>query len=221
MKRKNPLANGETYHIFSKSIAEFKIFNSDTDYQRMLNLIKYYQIEKPPEKFSRFIQSEPVRIQGFANYFDFIGRDQKSIVQILAYCLMPTHIHLILKQLSLNGISIFMSNILNSYSRFFNTLHHRKGPLWENKFQNILVEKDEQLLHLTRYIHLNPVTAFLVEQPDEWLFSSYKEYIQAASNEVCQYEDMLEIKPNKYIKFVKDRTSDQRELAKIKKVILD
>ena len=62
---------------------------------------------------------------------------------------------------------------------------------------------------------------FLVEQPDEWLFSSYKEYIQAASNEVCQYEDMLEIKPNKYIKFVKDRTSDQRELAKIKKVILD
>jgi putative transposase len=78
---------------------------------------------------------------------------------------MPTHIHLVLRQLKDGGISKFMSNILNSYSRYFNIKHNRKGPLWEGRFRKVLVGSDEQLLHLTRYVHLNPVTACLVDKP--------------------------------------------------------
>lgn len=221
MKRKYPLVEGMTYHIFSRSIAEFRIFNNDTDFQRMIYLLIYFQIQEPPTSFSTFMKLERVQHDGFFKCFDPIAQDQEKIVQIIAYCLMPTHIHLILKQLSPSGISNFMSNVLNSYTRYFNTKYHRKGPLWESKFQNVPVENDEQLLHLTRYLHLNPTTASLVEKPQDWKFSSYKEYLGKDDNPICQFEDLLEIQPSQYRAFVQDRVAYQRELAIIKKQLID
>ena len=223
MKRKNPLVTGEVYHIFNRSIADYKIFNDDYDYQRMFYLINYFQIKKPPCKFTNFINLKEVRQKGFFDYFNLVTKENEKLTQLIAYCFMPTHIHLTIKQLKLGGISIFMSNILNSYSRYFNTKHKRRGPLWESKFCNVLVTKDEQLLHLTRYIHLNPVTAKLVNKPEDWKFSSFREYAEdtEVNQQICQYSDLLEIKPNEYKKFVRDRASCQRELAKIKKIMID
>lgn len=221
MKRKNQLTDGRIYHIFSRSIAEFKIFNSDNDFRRMLHLLAFFQVKEPPTSFSVYIRLEKVQREGFEKCFALIAKDQEKCVQIIAYCLMPTHIHLILKQLTPSGISIFMSNVLNSYTRYFNTKHHRKGPLWESKFQNVLVDTDEQLLHLTRYIHLNPTSASLVKKPQDWKFSSYKEYLNDTNYPICQFEDLLEIQPKEYKKFVQDRIAYQRELAIIKKQLID
>jgi putative transposase len=166
---------------------------------------------------------EKVKEDGFINYFTSILQEKERLVQIIAYCIMPTHLHLILKQLKENGISTFIGNVLNSYSRYFNTKYRRKGPLWEGKFKNVLVKTDEQLLHLTRYIHLNPSTAFLVDRPEEWLASSYQEYLLKVNNieRICKFEDVLEIEPSSYRKFIEDRISYQRELAVIKEMLLE
>ena len=129
MKRKNPLVNGQVYHIFNRSIAEYKIFNDTKDYQRLLYLINFFQLKELPCKFANFINSKQVQQNGFLNYLNSITKDDENLVQLIAYCFMPTHIHLVLKQLSTDGISTFMSNVLNSYSRYFNTRHKRKGPL--------------------------------------------------------------------------------------------
>jgi len=135
---------------------------------------------------------------------------------------MPTHVHLILKQLTSDGISDFIGKVLNSYSKYFNTKHKRKGPLWEERFKNILVITDEQLLHLTRYLHLNPATALIVEKPEDWPYSSYCEYLGIGQGiGLCKYQDILNINPKSYRKFVNDRISYQRELAKIKALITD
>lgn len=221
MSRKFLLSQDQIYHIFSRSIAGFQIFNNNSDYQRILQLLKYFQIKEPPTKFSFFLELKQVQQNGFFNYFGLLAKDQIKIIQIIAYCLMPTHIHLILKQLTPDGISKFMGNFLNSYSRYFNSKYHRKGPLWESKFQNVLVEKDEQLLHLTRYLHLNPVTAHLIEQPEDWIYSSFNEYIGKSKYSFCRFKGLLEIDPNKYRKFVLDRIAYQRELDIIKKQIID
>jgi len=221
MKREIPLVNGEIYHILSRSIAEYKVFNDKQDCERMMKLLKYYQTD-PDCKFSDFLALKAVLQNGFNNYLEETAKDKEDIVQIIAYCLMPTHIHLILKQLKDNGISQYFGNILNSYSRYFNTKHKRKGPLWETKFKNVLVKNDEQLLHLTRYIHLNPVTACLVDKPEGWSNSSYKEYIELNTRfKICQYDELLDVKPRTYQKFVNDRIVYQRELAKIKTLLLD
>jgi len=205
------IVTGEVYHVFNKSISEFKIFNSESDFLRIKNVIRYYQIEKQPVKFSEF-EERKVKNYTFNN---------KKLVEIICYCLMPTHIHLVVKQLIDLGISKFMNNILNSYSRYFNIKHNRKGPLWEGRFKKVLVETDEQLLHLTRYIHLNPTTAYLVDKPIDWEYSSYKEYISDCNERICKYEDIIDIKPDAYKTFVEDRISYQRELAKIRGLILE
>lgn len=223
MRRKVQLVVGEIYHIYNTSIAGFNIFNSNREYSRIKNMIKYYQVENMPLRFSDFIGLENVKKDGFNNHFISASKGKDKLVQIIAYCTMPTHLHLILKQLIKDGISTSIGNILNSYSRYFNTKHRRKGPLWEGKFKNVLVKTDEQLLHLTRYIHLNPVTEHLVDKPEDWPDSSYREYLlRVKDNErICEYDDLLDIKPTSYKKFVDDRISYQRDLAKIKRILLE
>jgi putative transposase len=216
--RKEPLTPGQIYHIFTRSIANFQIFNDEREFSRMLNVVCYYQREKPEIKFSKFIKLEQDSQLDKKEYFS----DKEKLVEIIAYCFMPTHLHLILKQTKDDGISIFMSNILNSYTRYFNTKHKRKGPLWEARFKSVLVESDEYLIHLTRYIHLNPTTAILSDKPENWKFSSYQEYLSTAyENKICKYDDVIDITPHSYRNFVEDRISYQQELAKIKDLLLE
>lgn len=220
--RKNPLVNGKVYHVFTRSIANFHIFNEKTEFSRMIQLLRYYQIENEL-KFSEFSDTKLVETIGFDSAFNSISKDKSRLVEIIAYCLMPTHIHLILKQISDKGVSTYLSNVLNGYTRYFNIKHKRKGPLWESEFKNVLVTDDEQLLHLTRYLHLNPVTAHLIEKPEKWVFSSYNEYLSLTNgrSSFCNFNETLEIKPLLYRKFVNDQISYQRELAKIKNLIID
>lgn len=222
MRRNYPLETGRIYHVLSKSIAGYKIFNRRKNYTRMIDTIKYYMFEKPPLKFSRFVRAKKNK----KNIFDekinqFLQKDKKKLVEVVAYCLMPTHMHLVLQQTQEEGISIFMNKILNSYTRYFNVLYMRKGPLWEGPFKNILVETDEQLFHLTRYVHLNPVTASIIDNPEEWDFSSYKEYLEINKDKVCKYGELFEINPDSYRQFVESRIIEQRELQIIKKMMLD
>lgn len=220
--RKIPLVNGEYYHIFTRSIANFQIFNNKNEFYRMIQLLRYYQF-KNGLRFSDFLDSKIVGSIGFDKALSTISKNNLRHIEIIAYCLMPTHIHLILKQLSDKGITIYLSNFLNGYTRYFNTKHKRKGPLWESEFKNVLVKNDDQLLHLTRYIHLNPVTASIVNKPENWTFSSYNEYASQTKKEpiICNFNGVMEINPLLYRKFVNDRISYQRGLAIIKKLKID
>jgi putative transposase len=219
--RKDPLVTGQIYHVISRSIADFKVFNNIKEYNRAKELINYFRLKQPPTKFSYFLKQKEIKKFGFQKYFNQIAKNQEKRVEIIAYCLMPTHIHLLLKQLDDFGVSTFMKNILISYSRYFNTKHKRKGPLWESRFKSILVNKDDYLLHLTRYIHLNPATTRLVNKPEKWQFSSYLEYINESDDGLTNRKDLLEINSLDYQKFVEDRRDYQRRLAQIKNLMLE
>ena len=182
----------------------------------MMSIIKYYQSCRIEMSYSKLLE---------LNSFDqsqllFRNSTSEKLVEIISYCLMPSHFHLVLRQLMDNGISIFISNICNSYTRYFNLKHNRKGPLWQGRFKNVLVENDEQLLHLTRYIHHNPVTSNFVDDPSEWAYSSYKEYIQDTGEKLCKF-DILDIKPGAYKRFVLSQKDYQKRLHIIKKQIIE
>lgn len=215
--RKNPLVKGEIYHIFTKSIAGYTIFNSIDDFERMLGAMAFYTVNNPPSRFSLFLE------QGPESKLKQLGLFSDKIVKIIAYCLMPTHIHLIAQQIQDDGISRFINLILKSYSKYFNIKHNRKGPLWEGRFKNVLVDTDEQLMHLTRYIHLNPVSAFLVNAPEDWDFSSYKEFVgmESAQAKICDFSDRVDIQIPHYRKFVEGRIDYQRELERIKHLVIE
>lgn len=133
---------------------------------------------------------------------------------------MPNHFHLILKQLTDNGVSRFVSNVSNGYAKYFNTKHQRVGPLFQGPFKAVRVETDEQLLHLTRYVHLNPVTAFLIKPKDleNYSWSSLGEYLGEKNKGICTVGMVRNFFKNTddYRKFVLDQVDYARELEKIK-----
>ncbi len=215
--RKNMLVANEVYHVFTKSIAGYKIFNSENDFLRMIETMQFYSIDNPPCRFSWYAE------KGDKAAIPDLLQDGNKLIDIAAYCLMPTHVHLVLVPLKENGVSKFMNVVLKSYSKYFNVKHRRKGPLWEGRFKNVLVESDEQLLHLTRYVHLNPVSACIVDNPMDWRFSSYREYVGSyeESKRLCRYRNYLEFEEAVYRKFVEEYIEEQRLLEKIKHIILE
>lgn len=215
--RKDSLINGEVYHIYTRSIAKFVIFNDDFENDRIIKLMNYYRYQDFRHKFSQF--------HGFSKQFqnsliDKLKKQNELLVDIIAFCIMPTHIHLILKQVADDGISKYMARVLNGYSRYFNTKHQRLGPLWSGRFKSVLINDDDQLLHLTRYIHLNPTSAGLVKKPEEWKYSSYLEYIGEELG-VCNCHDLIVINPEQYKNFVNDRIDYQKQLSMIKYLTID
>ena len=186
----------------------------------MLEVLKLYQFSNFKYRYSKFTELES-KLQN--DIWLKISAENKRLVEILAYCLMPTHIHLILKQIIKNGITKYMARVLNSYSRYFNLIHKRIGPLWSGRFKSVLVDTDEQLLHLTRYIHLNPTSAGMSAKPEDWLFSSYREYINLLHKEdnLCRFGDRLDISPEKYQRFVDNQQDYQKKLSQIKKYLID
>lgn len=217
--RKEPLVTDQYYHIFSRSISKFIIFNNDKEYQRMLEILQLYKFKNFDYKFSRFTQ---LSLTNQKQIIESLKKDSELYVEIIAYCLMPTHIHLILKQTIDGGISNYLAKVLNSYSRFFNTKHHRSGPLWDGRFKSVLVSSDEQLLHLTRYLHLNPTSIKLIDKPEKWHYSSFLEYINDDFVErICSFTGLFDFASKEYKKFVLDRKAYQQELSIIKNLLIE
>jgi len=218
--RKDPLENNCYYHVFSRSIAKFVVFNNPAEFSRMMGLLNIYNFTEFTYKYSRFCEFD---LEKRISIIKGLETSSPKYVEIIAYCLMPTHFHLILKQQQSNGISHFIAKILNSYSRFFNTTHRRTGPLWSGRFKSVLISNDEQLLHLTRYVHLNPTSANLIDDPEMWPYSSYMEYIDKDStqNSLCSFEKVINTTPEIYKKFVLDQKDHQRQISLIKNLLID
>lgn len=111
-------------------------------------------------------------------------------VTVVAYCLMPNHYHLLI-YLQTDNLPKLMQPFVLSYTNAINKRFRRAGSLFQGRFKAIHVDRDEYLLHLSRYIHLNPVAAGLVRQPEAWEFSSYLEYLGLREGRVPQMEAVL------------------------------
>ncbi len=224
MKRKEPLKTGKLYHVLNKSIAGYKIFVSEKDCERIKQIFRFFAVDDPSlPKFSRFIEYAAFRGKNPEELLAEKAKENGKLVRIVAYCIMPTHFHLILEQLKEDGISTFTGKTSNAYARHFNTKHNRQGRLWQDKFKNVLVHTNEQLLHLTRYIHLNPVSAGLTEKPEEWKYSSYLEYMtpEKVKYPLCEFKDLIDTPLFDYRQFVEDRADYQNKISKIKGLLLE
>jgi len=128
-------------------------------------------------------------------------------------------------QLKDNGIVKFMAKFTNSYTKYFNTKRERVGPLFQGVFKAVHVGYDEQLLHLSRYIHLNPVLGFIakVEELESYPWSSYPEYLgKVSSNLVNKAEILTFFKgPSEYEKFVLDQADYAMKLKTIEHLRID
>ncbi|MEA3469107.1 MAG: transposase [Thermodesulfobacteriota bacterium] len=100
-------------------------------------------------------------------------------VKIAAYCLMDNHYH-ILAQTPQGNLARFMRHLNGVYTQRFNRLHEYDGQLFRGRYKSVLVAEDSYLLELVRYIHCNPVRAGMVDNPDQYLWSSHHGYLSSA-----------------------------------------
>lgn len=221
--RRIPLVGGEIYHIFNRGIDKKPTFKDKREYNRSLLVLNFYRFVSPPIRLSRFLYLAKEQQR---NILENLTAKEEKLINILAFCIMPNHYHFLLKQLNENGISKFIGQFENSYTRYFNIKNEKEGPLFLDQFKAVRIESDEQLMHVSRYIHLNPHTSFVVKKVSDlenYSWSSFPEYLNNSSGGVCEKETILSLFKNKekYKKFVFDQANYQRELDKIKHLVLE
>jgi putative transposase len=203
--RKVVFANGEYYHVFNRGVEKRPTFISKYEFLRVLDSLNFYRYGNLQIRYSKYLALDKDKKAEFLK-----GLNDDLQIEIIAYCLMGNHFHLLVKQVKDNGIVKFMAKFTNSYTKYFNTKHQRVGPLFQGVFKAVHIGYDEQLIHLSRYIHLNPVLGFIVEAEElaSYPWSSYLEYIGEADSDMINKTEVLKFfKNQEYKKFVLDQAS--------------
>ncbi len=143
---------------------------------------------------------------------------QKYPFKIYAYCLMKNHFHLLIET-GEEPLYLFMQRLLTNYVQWFNKKYELKGHLLGDRYKAILVDKENYFLTVLRYIHFNPVKANIVENIEDYKWSSYNEYINkewiVSKEEVLLHFDSL----NEFIEFHKPIIIEEPELKKVKNIL--
>lgn len=196
------MVSGEIYHVFNRGVEKRKTFLTNRDFEHFLEALDHYQSDS--SKLSRKTKNSEIK--------------NPRIVEILCFVLMPNHFHLLLKQIEENGISTFMNRVQNSFTKYFNTKNDRVGPLFQGPFKAVRVGTDEQLVHVSRYIHLNPLVGGLIADLEKYPWSSYRGYIGRDNDNMSiaklKPDQILSYfkSPNDYKKFVLDQADYAKSL---------
>ncbi len=209
--RKEVFANGEYYHVYNRGVDKRKIFYHAGQYVRFINTVTNL-LDTGSATESNSIKDTSLALS--------------KKLSFICYCLMPNHYHFILKQKMDNGISEFMHKLNTSYTKYFNISSKRSGRLFEYTFKARHIESENILLHISRYIHLNPLIADITNNLRNYKWSSYPYFINIIDSQFCDKNEILMILSNvnsgqKYEHFVTDQIDYARELDGIKHLLME
>lgn len=205
--RKVSFATGEIYHVYNRGVEQRSVSRDKKDFKRFLDIANYYSRERSIRySLSSYAES---------------NKKPQRLIEIICYSLMPNHFHLLVKQCKDGGISKFLRIVLNSYTKYFNTKNKRTGHLFQGTFKAVHVSTDEQLLHVSRYVHLNPLVAGIVNVPKSYEWSSHKQYLEKSEQISSKVVLSFFKNPRDYEKFVNDHTDYAKSLEKIKHEAID
>lgn len=174
MPRKNSLktyVKDGYYHIYNRGVEKRIIFNDNQDYKVFLSYLKYSLLPPPkPEDIKTIFTLQGLPFKGIPR----MPKNFQGKIELIAFCLMPNHFHLLVKQVENYSLESFMTSVITRYSMYFNKKYDRVGSLFQGPYKAVIILEDNYLLHLSRYIHLNPseYTNNLTEA-----YSSYAEYL--------------------------------------------
>jgi len=208
--RRTPLKNEEYYHIYNRGVDKREIFIDSFDYLRFLKSLE--EFNRPDSIGSIYEQSfkkkEPLR------------HPVSKLVKIVAYCLNPNHYHLILKQMSKDGIEKFMHKMGMGYAKYFNHKYKRSGVLYQGHFQSIHIDSNEYLLYLSAYVNKNK---FIHGYKNDFNFSSLNEYLGKSKYNLCDKNIILKQFKNKeeYEKYLNVNAKHLKEKKEMQKYLLE
>ena len=149
------------YHILNRGVDKRKIFLDVQDHLRFIHdLFEFNDEDSVNTAFHSFKRK-------YGEYYDVRRRNigvikkerkpRKMLVDILTFCLIPNHYHLLLIPRVQNGIALFMKKLNGGYAKYFNARYERKGTLFEGRYKKVIIKDEAHFIHLPYYIHLNPL----------------------------------------------------------------
>lgn len=213
---------GGYYHIYNRGVEKRQVFMDEMDYSVFISYLSMYlsplqdlQGSSLQEKIS------PSKVP--KNYF--------GEIKLLAYCLMPNHFHLMVKQESDRGIDHFMRSVSTKYVRYFNSKYKRIGPLFQGIYKAVRIESEYQFVYLSKYIHRNPLDLITCKDDpcrlEDYRYSSYGNYLNKYWQGWLDTEEVLGLfgSVNKQISFKSYRAfveeSSDADFSFIKDTVID
>ncbi len=164
------------YHIYNRGVEKRKIFLNDQDYGVFINYLKEYLSPKDKMELLKSADKPNISSKERARIISKLRlKNYHSEITLLAYCLMPNHFHLFLKQKTPDAIDRLMSSLCTRYTMYFNRNHNRVGPLYQGVYKAVLMTNEAQFLHITRYMHYQ--TLGDSSKTGQSYPSSYPEYL--------------------------------------------
>lgn len=180
---------GGYYHVYNRGVEKRVIFVDEEDYHVFIGYLKTYLT--PPDLRGLTLKDEGGRTISPSRRINNYAEE----IQLIAYCLMPNHFHLMLRQTSAKGMAKFIQSILTKYVRYFNTKYSRVGGLFQGVYKTVHIKNEYQFTYLTKYIHRNPLpdnpTRSHLEGLREYKYSSYGNYLGLYKQNWVKTDDIL------------------------------
>lgn len=226
-KRKIAFVEGEYYHICNRGVDKRNIFSNEEDINRFFqSMIEFNVLDPIGSIYENSFNKENSRHGSQASMPE---KEEKKLVDFIAYCLNPNHYHFILKQDSDRGIEKFMHRLATGYTMYFNEKEERSGALFQGKFKAVHIDSNEYLLRVSAYVNLNDRVHQLGGLASKLMGSSWGEYIDGGKKMggICEKEIILGQfrDPAEYKKFALSSLDDTMErrmgLKDIAKILLE
>lgn len=150
-------SDNSIYHIYNRGVNKSDIFLDQQDFSVFCSYLKDYLLPKDSLSLNLILSSKTTPSAEKNKALKLIQlKNFSDKISLLCYALLPNHYHLLLHQTDQDSIEKFTNAFGTRYSLYFNRKHHRIGPLFQGRYKAVSIDSDEQLLHLSRYIHLNP-----------------------------------------------------------------
>ena len=220
--RTDPLITGEYYHVYNRTY-RFSPFQDTRLCDRAIFCFWYSNIPHSLS-VSDYLSSSNFIQENFVKQIAIFNPK----VTIISFCLMPNHFHLLLRQEIDGGISKFVSDLQNCITLFFNRKNKCKGPLFERQFKTSHIKNLELLLHVSRYIHLNPFSAYLMRNSEDLIkypyssLSYYMDPLLDTHNIINRNLIIPHFKnTDEYLKFIMDHAEHQRSISNLRYEYID
>lgn len=203
------------YHLFNRGAYKNKIFLDKKDYQTFISILSYYLKSPTAKHLSYFprVKNPHSRIK---------PPTDPPTIHLAAYCLMPNHFHLLVKQLPIatkkTNISNLMLRVMATYVSYFNHKHKHQGHLFQGKYKNVTVDSDRQLLYISKYIHKNPKK--LVNKLSDYRYSSLPVYLTQSEPLDWLYPNYVLKLTDSYSKYL-SMTENESQLEKFSSLTLE
>lgn len=215
------------YHIYNRGVDKRQTFYDKWDYVRFLESLKYFNNINSVGFYRKYLIEKDVKNTCSASSLLAEQVNQQHI-DLIAYCLNPNHFHLLVRQISENGISEFMHKVGGGYTRYFNEKYKRSGALFQGKFKAKPIKSTYDLMKVSVYVNCN-AEIHGIAKAENWPWSGYLDYIGLRKGTLCNKQEVLDeftsvespLQPARYKEYCREWVRDIRKIKYLMKFDLE